>query len=159
GSAGMDVSTDNAIIIDSLLKLHKVPLKDHGPIGKGLSALLLGRSSATLQGIFVHPGVIDADYMGQICAFVSTPSPPVTIPAKTHIAQLIPFKSCALKTGSKLQGDGGFESMGEPQVYCTQVISDQRPNMVCTLTMPQTTPLHIKVSGMIATGADVTIIS
>lgn len=110
----MDVSTDNAITIESL-KVHKVPLKACGPIGKGLSALLLGRSSATLQGIFVHPGVIDADYMGQICAMVSTPTPPVTIPAKTRIAQLIPFKSCVPKTDSKLPRDGGFRSTGDPQ--------------------------------------------
>lgn len=93
GSAGIDVSTDNAITIDSL-KVHKVPLEALGPIGKGLSALLLGRSSATLQGIFVHPGVIDSDYMGQICTMVSTPMPPVTIPAKTPIAQVTLFKSC-----------------------------------------------------------------
>lgn len=112
----MDVSTDNAIAIDSL-KVHKVPLEAHGPIGKGLSALLLGRSSAVLQGIFVHPGVIDADYMGQICAMVSTPTLPMTIPAKTRIAQLLPFKSCVPKTDSKLRGDGGFRLMGEPQVY------------------------------------------
>lgn len=31
--------------------------------------------------------------------------------------------------------------------------------MDCTLTVPRTTPSHIKVSGMIDTGADVTIIS
>lgn len=101
GSAGMDVSTDNAITIDSL-RVHKVPLEVHGPIGKGLSALLLGRSSAMLQGIFVRPDVIDADYKGHICAMVSTPTPPVTTPAKTRIAQLIPFKSCVSKTDSKL---------------------------------------------------------
>ncbi|RMC21449.1 hypothetical protein DUI87_02315 [Hirundo rustica rustica] len=76
----MDVSITNTITIDSL-KVHKVPLEAHGPIGRGLSALLLGRSNATLQGIFVHPGVIDADYMGPICAIVSTPTPPMTIPA------------------------------------------------------------------------------
>ncbi|TRZ09968.1 hypothetical protein HGM15179_017139 [Zosterops borbonicus] len=154
----MDVYTDNAITIDSL-KAHEVPLKAHGPIEKGLNALLLGKLSAKLQGIFVHPGVIDAGYMGQICAMVSTPTHPVTIPAKTHIAQLISFKSYVLKTDSKLQGDRGFGSTGEPQVYWTKVISNQRPNMVCTLTMPRATPFHIKISGMIDTGPDVTIIS
>lgn len=29
-------------------------------------------------------GVIDADYTGQICAMVLTPTPPVTILAKSH---------------------------------------------------------------------------
>lgn len=44
-------------------------------------------------------------------------------------------------------------------MYWTQVVSDQRPNMVCTLSMPQASPPHIRVSGMVDTGADGTIIS
>ncbi|KAL2305550.1 hypothetical protein Nmel_007545, partial [Mimus melanotis] len=84
----MDVSTSISTIIRSL-KVHKIPLEAQGPIRKGLSALLIGRSSATLQGIFVHSGVIDANFTWQIHAMVSTPSPPVTILAKTRIAQLI----------------------------------------------------------------------
>lgn len=69
-------------------------------------------------------GVIDADYTGQICAMVLTPTPPVTIPAKSHIVQLIPFKSSIPKTDSKLRGDLSFGLTGELQVYWTQVISD-----------------------------------
>lgn len=38
----------------------------------------------------------------------------------------------------------------------TQVVGDQRPNMVCTATMPKAKPSQIKVSGMIGTGADIT---
>ncbi|KAL2299787.1 hypothetical protein Nmel_012634, partial [Mimus melanotis] len=90
-SAGPDVNTSTTVTIDSL-EVHRAPLEAQGPIGKGLSALLLGRPSATLQRIFVHPGVIHADFTGQIYAMVSTP-PPVTIPEKTRIAQLILFKS------------------------------------------------------------------
>ena len=75
----------------------KVPLNARGPIGRGLSALLLGRSSSTLNGLIVHVGVIDADFTGQICAMVSTPYPPVTIPKGTLIAQLILFSSCISK--------------------------------------------------------------
>lgn len=58
-----------------------------------------------LQGIFVHPGVIDVDYTGHICAMVLTPTPPVPIPAKSCIVQLVLFKSCVPKTDSKLQGN------------------------------------------------------
>ncbi|TRZ06708.1 hypothetical protein HGM15179_020399 [Zosterops borbonicus] len=80
----------------------------------------------TIAAFPVLRDVIDADYTGQIYAMMSTPTSPVTIPAKTHIAQLIPLKSYVPKTGSKLGGDRGFGSMREPQVYWTQVISDQR---------------------------------
>lgn len=74
----MDVSTTTTVTLYSC-QVHKVPLNACGPLGQGLSALLVGRLSPTLQGIFVHPGVIDADFTGQICAMVSTPTPPVTM--------------------------------------------------------------------------------
>ncbi|KAF1664380.1 hypothetical protein FQA23_0008506, partial [Aptenodytes patagonicus] len=45
------------------------------------------------QGLFVLPGVIDSDYMGQVQALLWTPSPPVYIPAGSRIAQLVPFRS------------------------------------------------------------------
>lgn len=41
----------------------------------------------------------------------------------------------------------------------TQVVGDQRPNMVCTITMPWARRLQINVSGMTDTGLNVTIIS
>lgn len=40
-----------------------------------MSAFLMGLSSATLQGIIVHLGLIDAHYTRQICAMVCTPTP------------------------------------------------------------------------------------
>ncbi|KAL2310262.1 hypothetical protein Nmel_006512, partial [Mimus melanotis] len=94
--------------------VHKVPLHAFGPLGHGLSALLVGRSNATIQGIFVHPGVIDADFTGRICAMVSTPCPPVTIPAGTRIAQLVPFPSYVPRANQRDRKDGGFGSTGPP---------------------------------------------
>lgn len=41
----------------------------------------------------------------------------------------------------------------------TQVVGNQRPNMVCTVTMLKVKPSQIKVSVMIDIGADITIIS
>ncbi|XP_040975489.1 endogenous retrovirus group K member 8 Gag polyprotein-like [Aquila chrysaetos chrysaetos] len=60
---------------------------------------------------------------GQICALVSTPYPPVTIPKGTHIAQLIPFSSCVSKAEQRLRCDGGFGSTGPPQVCWSQAVS------------------------------------
>ncbi|KAL2307720.1 hypothetical protein Nmel_000696 [Mimus melanotis] len=50
----MDVYTSIPITINSS-QVHKVPFKAQGPIGKGLSALLMGKTSATLQTIFCIP--------------------------------------------------------------------------------------------------------
>ncbi|RMC21224.1 hypothetical protein DUI87_02082 [Hirundo rustica rustica] len=97
GSAGVDVCTAESVVIDSD-KIHKVPLDAFGPLGDGMSAFLMGRSSATIQGIMVHLGLIDADFSGQIHAMVSTPTPPLTIPKGTQIAQLVPFKSSVSRT-------------------------------------------------------------
>ncbi|KAL2311274.1 hypothetical protein Nmel_002974, partial [Mimus melanotis] len=38
-------------------------------------------------------------------------------------------------------------------------ISGQRPQMVCTLTVPATNPPQIQLRGLLDTGADVTVIS
>ncbi|RMC21401.1 hypothetical protein DUI87_02265 [Hirundo rustica rustica] len=92
GSAGVDVCTAESVVIDSD-KIHKVPLDAFCPLGDGMNAFLMGRSSATIQGIMVHLGLIDADFSGEIHAMVSTPTPPLTIRKGTQIAQLVPFKS------------------------------------------------------------------
>ncbi|TRZ07689.1 hypothetical protein HGM15179_019421 [Zosterops borbonicus] len=140
----MDVSTSISVTITTL-KVNKVPLKAQGPIGKGLSALLIGRSSATFQGIYVHPGVIDADFTGQIHRMVSIPTAPVPIPEKNKIALIMPLKSCVPNTDARVQVDQGFGSTGEPQVFWIQVVDEQRTNMVCIVMMPQSRPSQIKV--------------
>lgn len=153
----MDVSTADTVTINDY-QIHKVPLDAWGPIGKGLSALLIGRSSSTLQGLIIHVGVIDADYTGQICAMVSTAIPPVTITKGTRIAQLVPFVSCVPKTEQTVRGNNGFGSMGKPSVFWSQTVTDKRPQMICTLAMDHATPSQTKLMGLLETGADVTII-
>lgn len=54
-----------------------------------LAALLTGKSSAGLAGLIVLPGVIDADYTGEIQVRAYTLSPPLPISKATRIAQLI----------------------------------------------------------------------
>ncbi|RMC20345.1 hypothetical protein DUI87_01194 [Hirundo rustica rustica] len=158
GSAGVDVCTAESVVIDSD-KIHKVPLDAFGPLGDGMSAFLMGRSSATIQGIMVHLGLIDVDFSGQIHAMVSTPTPPLTIPKGTRIAQLVPFKSSVSRTEDQSQGDGGFGSTGPPQVRWTAVLTKDRPETLCTVSMVGATPLEIHLRGLLDTGADVSILS
>ncbi|RMC09689.1 hypothetical protein DUI87_13475 [Hirundo rustica rustica] len=158
GSAGVDVCTAESVVIDSD-KIHKVPLDAFGPLGDGMSAFLMGRSSATIQGIIVHLGLIDADFSGQIHAMVSTPTPPLTIPKGTQIAQLVPFKSSVSRTEDQSRGDGGFGSTGPPQVHWTAVLTKDRPETLCTVSMVGATPSEIHLRGLLDTGADVSILS
>ncbi|RMC19452.1 hypothetical protein DUI87_04063 [Hirundo rustica rustica] len=158
GSAGVDVCTAESVMIDSD-KIHKVPLDAFGPLGDGMSAFLMGRSSATIQGIMVHLGLIDADFSGQIHAMVSTPTPPLTIPKGTRIAELVPFKSSVSRTEDHLRGDGSFGSAGPPQVRWTAVLTKDCPEKLCTVSMPGATPLEIHLHGLLNTGADLSILS
>ncbi|RMB88174.1 hypothetical protein DUI87_35467 [Hirundo rustica rustica] len=158
GSAGVDVCTAESVVIDSD-KIHKVPLDAFGPLGDGMSAFLIGRSSATIQGIMVHLGLIDADFLGQIHAMVSTPTPPLTIPKGTQIAQLVPYKSSVSRTEDRSRGDGGFGSTGPPQVRWTAVLNKDRPETLCTVSMVGAMPSEIRLHGLLDTGADVSILS
>ncbi|RLV62728.1 hypothetical protein DV515_00019007, partial [Chloebia gouldiae] len=47
----------------------KIQMGVKGPLminGQTVGGLLLGRSSASMMGLFVLPGIIDADYTGEI---------------------------------------------------------------------------------------------
>ncbi|KAL2298253.1 hypothetical protein Nmel_015240, partial [Mimus melanotis] len=89
---------------------------------------------------------------------VSTPCPPVTIPAGTRIAQLVPFPSYVPRANQRNRKDSGFGSTGPPQVFWTMNISSQCPQMVCTLSVPTANPPQIQLRGLLDTGADVTVI-
>ena len=68
-----------------------------GPLPPNTVGLLLGRSSVTLQGLVVHPGVIDSDYTGQVKIMVSSPRGIVAISPGDRIAQLFLLLSCHFK--------------------------------------------------------------
>ncbi|RMB93183.1 hypothetical protein DUI87_30412 [Hirundo rustica rustica] len=158
GARARKKQSTESVVIDSD-KIHKVPLDAFGPLGDGMSAFLMGRSSATIQGIIVHLGLIDADFSGQIHAMVSTPTSPLTIPKGTRIAQLVPFKSSVSRTEDRSRGDGGFGSTGPPQVCWTAVLTKDRPETLCTVSMVGATPSEIHLRGLLDTGADVSILS
>lgn len=54
-----------------------------------MGALLVGRSSSGINGLVILPGVIDADYEGQIHIIAYTLQPPLTIQKGTRVAQLV----------------------------------------------------------------------
>ncbi|XP_068253287.1 deoxyuridine 5'-triphosphate nucleotidohydrolase-like [Nyctibius grandis] len=115
GSAGVDLAVGSDVTItDSAV--HVIPSTVSGLLGYGLSGLLLGRSSATKQGLLVLPGVIDADYTGQIGIMLRVLNPPVTLKQGTRIAQLVPFRSSVPRAVDNTRGNQGFGSTGAPTV-------------------------------------------
>uniref|UniRef100_A0A8D0F1W6 Peptidase A2 domain-containing protein n=1 Tax=Strix occidentalis caurina TaxID=311401 RepID=A0A8D0F1W6_STROC len=156
GSAGVDVETAVDVTIQDQ-KVHIVDSNVKGPLGFGLSALLIGRSSTTHQVIQVLLGVIDADYTGVVKIMVQTLTPPVFIPKGSKIAQLVPFKACVPNVGEGNRGTGGFGSTGEPQVYLSFDISRVKPE--CEMIIQSSDGTQKKFKMLIDTGADVTIIS
>ena len=137
-----------------------MPVNPQGPLGNGLSALLLGRSSITLQGIFVLPGVIDADYTGRIYAMIWTPSPPVSIQEGSRIAQLVPFKANVPCKVNQQRGNAGFGSTGlEAQIMWSMEINKTKPSISVELQNAKNRPEKIKLQALVDTGADVTVLS
>ncbi|KFP86542.1 hypothetical protein N311_11419, partial [Apaloderma vittatum] len=93
GSLGLDLEAAIDVIF---LTTHpqKIPTGVKGPIvvgGQTVGALLIGRSSASMMGLFVLTGVIDADYTGEIIIMAYTPFPPVRVSKGQRLAQLVPL--------------------------------------------------------------------
>ncbi|NXT68887.1 POK9 protein, partial [Chaetops frenatus] len=156
GSAGVDMETTIDVTLTGP-EVQLIPSNMKGTLGHGLSALLVGRSSIERKGIFVLPGIIDADYTGVIQIMVHALIPPVHIPAGSKIGQLVPFKSCVPQSVETIRGDKSFGSTGAPEVMFTINIGQGKPQQRVTITA--FTGDTIEVITLIDIGADITIIS
>lgn len=131
--------------------MQALPTGIFGPLPPGTVGLLLGRSSTTMKGIQVSPGVIDEDFTGEIRIMAHSPSNISDIPAETRIAQLIilPRMRIGKSRQGQKRGDQGF---GSSDAYWIQEIKRDRP------------VLQLKINGksfqgILDTGADVSCIS
>lgn len=128
-----------------------IPTGIFGPLPKGTVGLIIGRSSWTTKGLSVSPGVIDADYTGEIKIMAHAPSNIISIPTDQRIAQLVllPLHVTG-KTASKGERKaGGF---GSSDVYWVQSMSAQRPKLDLFIEGK-------KFSGILDTGAHVSVIA
>ena len=158
GIAGLDVSTVTSCTLWDT-RVCRIPLKVKGPIGKGGSALLLGRSSTTLTGLSILPEVIDVDYEGVIQAMAWTPSPPMLIPKGATVAQLIRFKAIVPQVEICDRHDAEFGSTGPLSAFWASAITIKRPTLTLTLHHPPADPSSAQITVLMDTGADVTVIS
>ncbi|NXJ17742.1 POK9 protein, partial [Dicrurus megarhynchus] len=148
GSAGVDLVTSTTVtLLDPSVRW----------LSTGTFGPLLGRSSVTLSGLFVLPGVIDSDFTGEIKIMAWMPFLPCTVPRMSRITQLLCFSVSPTITLAGLQrGEEGFGSTGAPEISWTHQISKKRPICQCTLLYQQQ---RVLPSGIVDTGADVTVIS
>ncbi|KFO60278.1 hypothetical protein N302_16165, partial [Corvus brachyrhynchos] len=155
GSLGLDLAiSTNCTLIDN--RPQRVPTGIKGPIvinGKAVGALLIGRSSATMEGLQILTGLIDADYTGEIQIMVQTLFPPMFIEKGTRLAQLVPLP--VLTEGlsplhSDPRGEGAFGSTG-PVAMLTVSLKSRPRRMVAVTYQGQT----VTLTALLDTGADV----
>ncbi|NWZ12070.1 POK9 protein, partial [Agelaius phoeniceus] len=162
GSLGIDLATaaDITLIDDNPLQ---IPTLINGPLHKSqyqIGALLMGQSSSGLKGIIVIPGLIDADFTGEIQIVAYNMRPPLHVPKGSKIAQLVPLQnltSQVCKTPLKevsVRGDTSFDSTGE--IVCLTLDMHNRPEQQVTMTNGSET---ITFTALLDTGADITIVS
>lgn len=108
----MDLATATDVtVIDQ--KPVQVPSMATGPmiIDRSLvGCLLLECSSTGLNGVTALPGLIDADFTGVIQIVIQTLFPPVHIPARSRVAQLVPLP--ALTQSLQPESDTTRENKG-----------------------------------------------
>ncbi|NWZ89122.1 POK9 protein, partial [Nesospiza acunhae] len=160
GSLGLDLGASVTVTL-IITQPQKVPTKGvKGPIvikGQSVGALLLGRSSASMLGLFVLPGVIDKDYTGEICVMVHTPFPPVKIDKGQRIAQLVPLPQLTegmLPLQQNIRGEHGFGSTGGLTLLTLDLST--RPKHTVKL---EYNGEQKNLEGLLTTGADSSIMS
>ncbi|NWZ17700.1 POK9 protein, partial [Agelaius phoeniceus] len=138
----------------------KVPTGVKGPLiidGLPMGALLLGRSSATMMGLFVLSGIIDADYTGEISIMVYTLFQPLRIEKGQRIAQLIPLQQLAKTVPprqAQSRGEHGFGSTGGLTLLTMNL--NERPKRTVILDYRGEKQTLV---GLLDTGADSSIVS
>lgn len=157
GSLGIDIETteDVTLLSDSVVK---IPSNVTGPVSdvtSNIGGLLLGRSSSSVRGLIVSPGVIDADYTGNIQIMAYTLRPPMFVPRGSRIAQIIPLQPALgqHRVTTTPRGNKGFGSTGMSVFFTTKM--NEQPTMQVTLIQGK---CKRTIYAMLDTGADVTII-
>ncbi|NWW41083.1 POK9 protein, partial [Panurus biarmicus] len=159
GSLGLDLAASITITLLTA-QPEKVPAGVKGPIiikNQQVGALLLGRSSASLLGLFVLPGVIDADYTGEICIMVHTPFPPLKIEKGRKIAQLVPLPQLTqgmMPSKQSPRGNQGFGSTGSLTLLTMDLNSRPKHDVMLDYSGER-----INLTGFLDTGADFSIVS
>lgn len=110
-----------------------VPTAVRGTLPEGVTGLLIGRSSNYKKGLEVLPGVIDADYQGEIKIMVKATKHTVIIHQGERIAQilLLPYLKLPNPVLQSERGPGEFGSTDH--VHWVKEIKESRPMLTIYL--------------------------
>ncbi|KFZ62818.1 hypothetical protein N321_01870, partial [Antrostomus carolinensis] len=128
GSLGLDLATAvDFTLIDN--KPQKIATTTRGPLeinSQPYGALILGRSSTRLKGLFVLPGLIDADFTGIISITCQTQFPPIFVPAGSRVAQLIPLPQLVAGIPAASEAPRGDKGLGSTGAAAMLIVSMKR---------------------------------
>lgn len=149
----MDICATARAVLTPVMGCQPIPVDLAGPLPKDSVGLIIGRSSTTLKGLTVHPGVIDQDFEGQIKVLCSSPRGICAITPGDRIAQLLILPSLHRMFPSKegTRGTRAFGSSGGQHTFLSLQL-DHRP-MMDLIINGKTLP------GLLDTGADTSIVS
>lgn len=124
----------------------------YGPLPSQTWGLLLGRSSITIKGLTIYPGVIDSDYTGEIKIMASARDKIIDLPTGTRIAQLLilPYHDLGLPAVSSQSREA--QGFGSSNAYWVQSIKKQRPEITLLINKKS-------FRGLLDTRADVSVIA
>lgn len=152
GSAGLDLCAASGLVLTPEMGVQILDTDVSGPLQKDTVGLLLGRSSSTLKGLIVFPGVIDPDYTGRIRILCHSPYGVISIAPGDRVAQLLilPSHHSLFPAKDTFREDRGLGSSGV-DLACLSLNLDERPLLQLTIEGKE-------FSGLVDTGADKSII-
>ncbi|RMC22148.1 hypothetical protein DUI87_03021 [Hirundo rustica rustica] len=159
GSLGLDLAAAVTVTLFNNSP-HVVSTGVFGPIivnGQPTGGLILGRSSGSVLGLFIEPGVVDTDCEGEIFVIASTPYPPMKILKGQRIAQFVPLPQLTANILPRSKEPRGTGCLGSSGAITLPIIDlSTRPKRTCHLHYQgQTATLH---KALLDTGADTCIV-
>lgn len=106
GSAGLDLSSFIYTVLSPETEIQAFHTGVYGSLPEGTVGLLLGRSSTTMQRILVAPGVIGADFEGEIKVTTYFPNGVSVVETGQRLAQLILLPAVQTRNQDKEERKG-----------------------------------------------------
>lgn len=118
-----------------------------------MGGIIVGRSSSSVFGLFVEPGIVDADSQGELFIIAHTPSPPITVTKGQRIAQFVPLPHMAAGITPMTQEPRGQKCLGSSGGIALLAFDlTTRPKRPCKITFQGNTVLL--EYALLDTGAD-----
>ena len=120
----MDLRAASDFLSMPQMSIQPVPVEPIPSLPPGTIGLILGRGSLTLQGLVVHPGVMDCQHSPEIQVLCSSPKGVFSISKGDRIAQLLLLPD---NTREKFAGPERkkMDSSGNDSAYLVVSLNDR----------------------------------